>query len=254
MSEQKHLRIFISGCSGVGKTTLCKAMAEVLGIEYVSTSASKLWNEFRIRNHEDALRLAPSYAYKYQARVHDARVNALRPIDGPVITDRGVMDQLIYLRDYQMVPKDRDILIHDIMEDFYQDLVNYECVFIKVLRPFDWVNEDNGKRIVDEFYQVNSNMMYSGFDFRMFLKPELRGKYYQMSELGSPLVYLKKIGIPDKPQYPVIHLGGIYTKVLKKRMLGILQLLVNSGNLEEERFKKLFDTINKGNYEPKRYI
>lgn len=250
----KDLRIFISGCSGVGKTTLCKAMAEVMGIPYVNASASEIWDKFGIKSHADALKLSPGDAYKYQAMVHDHRINKLRSVEGPVITDRGVMDHLIYLSDYKIEPRDRDILIKDIMEDFYQDLINYNCLFIKLLRPFDWKTEDNGKRIVDEFYQINSNMKYAGFDFRMFLREDLRGKYYQMAETGSPLVYLKKMGIPNKPNYPLIYVGGMYTKVLSKRMIGILQLLVNSGKLGPDDFTKLFDTINNNEYDPKKYI
>lgn len=250
----RDLRIFISGCSGVGKTTLCKAMSEVLGIYYVNTSASGLWPKYGIQSHTDAIELPPPDALRYQREVHDTRVNELRKYEGPLITDRGVMDQLIYLSDYKINPRDRDVLISEIMADFMQDLVNYNCVFIKVLRPFDWVTEDNGKRIKDEFYQIQSNMKYAGFDFRMFMDKQYLKHYYQMSETGSPLVYLKQIGDRLKEDRPSIMLGGMYTKVLDKRIIGVLQILSNSGILNTDSFNTLYEKVKRNKYDPKKYI
>lgn len=257
MRDDRHIRIFISGCSGVGKTTLAKAASGVLGMTYASTSASEVWPEFGIKSHQEAMNQEPEKAIMYQRRVNDVRVNRLRSLDEDVITDRGMMDNLVYLDDYRGVnPHDKEVLIGEIMDDFVQDLLNYRCLFIKLIKPFNWVTEDNGKRVSNELYQTYSNMKFVGLDPRSFMpfgkdsKNRLRN-YYPSQDIKTMWMTMKMLG--PAGYTPRLYIGQITTQVLQRRILGILQMLVNVGYIEQERFDMLYDNVINTVYEPERY-
>lgn len=256
MKDERPIRIFISGCSGVGKTTLAKAAAKVLGMTYTSTSASEVWPEFGISSHAEAINLGPEMAIKYQRRINDVRLNKLRALNEHVITDRGMMDNLVYLDDYHGSPHDKEILVGDIMDDFLQDLLNYRCLFIKLVKPFNWNTEENGKRISNELYQTYSNMKFVGLDIRAFMifgknsRDKLRN-YYPSKDIKTMHMTMKMLGAIGYT--PRIYIGQITTQVLQKRILGILQMLVNVGYIDQERFDSLYDDVINSVYDPKKF-
>ena len=96
----KHLRVYLSGASGLGKTTLAKLISKELGLPYINTSASNVWDEFGVKSHEHALQLSGDYnwAHKYQLAILENRRKVLGDNDN-FVTDRSIIDNLIYYMD-----------------------------------------------------------------------------------------------------------------------------------------------------------
>ena len=254
--DTRPIRIFLSGCSGVGKTTLAKALADILKFDYVTSSASEAWPQIGVTSHAETRNLGPANALKYQRLVQDIRVNKLRKEEGHVITDRGSMDMLVYLDDYQMNQDGKREFIGEIMDDLLKDLEDYRCLFIKVVKPFKWVTEDNGKRIPDELYQTYSNMKFVGLDFRSFMpfgkESSLALKrYYNCYDLNTNFMSLKLMG--TRGGLCKMPVGMITSEVLQKRILGVIQMLVNLEYIEQDYFDALFKSVSENKYDPKDY-
>jgi thymidylate kinase len=91
-------RIFITGTSGVGKTTLAKFISQRFGLPYISTSASILWPKYGFTSHADALRKCmanPEIGFLYQREILSTRIEALVN-EKEFVTDRGPIDNLAY--------------------------------------------------------------------------------------------------------------------------------------------------------------
>ena len=74
-------KIFISGTSGIGKTTLAKFISEKFSLPYISTSASSLWPKYGFTNHADALKKClanPEVGFLYQREILYNRINTVR--------------------------------------------------------------------------------------------------------------------------------------------------------------------------------
>ena len=49
------MKIFLSGPSGIGKTTMAKHIAKLYGIKFVEGSSKVLWGDFGIKSHLDLI-------------------------------------------------------------------------------------------------------------------------------------------------------------------------------------------------------
>lgn len=249
--EKRYKRIFLSGCSGVGKTTLAKAASELLGIPYVSQSASLVWPKFGITSHADAIEKSQAnqeFGYLYQKAIHENRVEGLREYEGDLITDRGVMDNLIYMGDYPMDRDKKAALVTEIMKTFMEDLESFDCIFVKVLKPFRWDTEDDGKRIADNIYQTYSNMSFVGFDFRSFMDGNTVKRYYKTRSLHNANVHLDIHGVT----LPV-RVGTITSSVLNTRLTQLNNILINGGAIGWEAWEKVYKLLEKNTYDPASY-
>jgi len=91
-------RIFITGPSGMGKTTLAEYIEEKHGIPFISTSARKLWSTYGFKDHEQAHQLSvlnPSKGFNYQLDVLNDRTEALIKSD-TWVCDRSPIDNFVY--------------------------------------------------------------------------------------------------------------------------------------------------------------
>lgn len=249
--EKRYKRIYLSGCSGVGKTTLAKVAAELLGIAYVSQSASLVWPKFGITSHRDAIeksRANQEFGYLYQKAIHENRIKGLREYEGDLITDRGAMDNLIYMGDYPMDREKKAALVSDIMKTFMEDLENFDCIFIKVLKPFKWDTEDNGKRIADNLFQTYSNMSFAGFDFRAFMDGNTVKRYYSTKSLHKDNVHLDIYGVSL-----YVKVGVITSAVLNTRLTQLNNILINGGVIGWEAWERVYKLLEKNTYDPASY-
>ena len=145
-------RIFITGPSGIGKTTLAKYISETYNLPYVSTSASTLWPKYGFATHNEAHKqsvLNKIVGFSYQWDILNEREKSL---SGNLwVTDRSPIDNVAYFL---------LTLGHDITEC---DCLNFIEASSKMLYKADgiihleWCDqdfiEDNGKRIRNSYYQ-----------------------------------------------------------------------------------------------------
>lgn len=94
-------RIYVTGASGTGKTTLCKGVDSVTKSEipFISTSAKKIWPAFGLKTYQNVIDLItdePNLGFKYQKCILNNRVKSLIDNDN-FITDRSPIDNLAYI-------------------------------------------------------------------------------------------------------------------------------------------------------------
>lgn len=91
-------KIFITGTSGIGKTTLAKDLSVRLGIPFINGSSSVLWKEYGITSHRELLEMNykdPDKAFKFQHDLLLVREDATKGLDS-FITDRSIIDNIVY--------------------------------------------------------------------------------------------------------------------------------------------------------------
>jgi len=94
----ENKRIFITGASGTGKSTIAKHMSELYRLEYISTSAKRVWPEFGFKNHKEAHIISSVSQYvgvRYQTAVLNNRADLLHGKKNWV-TDRSPIDNIVY--------------------------------------------------------------------------------------------------------------------------------------------------------------
>lgn len=161
---KKELKIQLTGCSGVGKTTLAKWISETYDIPFVSGSYSDLVPETRLQKHEDMISKSPEEIFTQDYQVLNAR-NKLFQKQGNFVSDRSYIDSAAY-----MIQK----LSHHIRECDMENFINAcyqlmegQCthlIFIPFSQQFlkGWAMEDNNKRVLNRYYQYEVSLIIKG--------------------------------------------------------------------------------------------
>lgn len=93
-----HKRLFISGTSGIGKTTLAKQLADITNIEFIQGSSKVLWDRFDIKTHKGLISLCrknPQKGLEFQNELLLYRNNLINKY-GNIISDRSIIDNIVY--------------------------------------------------------------------------------------------------------------------------------------------------------------
>ena len=159
---EKLLKIQLTGCSGVGKTTLSKWLSEELRIKFISGSYSDLVPQTKNEKHSDMITKDPKIIYQQDYQVMNLRHKQLA-FEDRFITDRSYVDSIAYLINKLSV----HIRQCDI-EAFIgncEALLSLECthlIFIPFSLKFlkNWDIEDNNNNlltvIVSDSYKKDS--------------------------------------------------------------------------------------------------
>lgn len=184
---EKLLKIQLTGCSGVGKTTLSKWLSEELRIKFISGSYSDLVPQTKNEKHSDMITKDPKIIYQQDYQVMNLRHKQLA-FEDRFITDRSYIDSIAYLINKLSV----HIRQCDI-ESFIgncEALLSLECthlIFIPFSLKFlnNWDIEDNNKRILNGYYQFQiSQLIYGILDMMGYRKQPLRS-YLVEAEVGK---------------------------------------------------------------------
>nr|DAL41706.1 MAG TPA_asm: AAA domain protein [Caudoviricetes sp.] len=184
---EKLLKIQLTGCSGVGKTTLSKWLSEELRIKFISGSYSDLVPQTRNEKHSDMITKDPKVIYQQDYQVMNLRHKQLA-FEDRFITDRSYVDSIVYLINKLSV----HIRQCDI-ESFIgncEALLSLECthlIFIPFSLKFlnNWDIEDNNKRILNGYYQFQiSQLIYGILDMMGYRKLPLRS-FLVEAEVGK---------------------------------------------------------------------
>lgn len=98
-------KIFITGTSGIGKTTLAQYIALKRRIPFVNGSSTVLWKNYGINNHKELLQMGisnPQKGLEFQYDLLGYREQAVSGLDS-FVTDRTPVDNLVYFL-YQNAP------------------------------------------------------------------------------------------------------------------------------------------------------
>lgn len=159
MERQKKsivTRVNLTGCSGIGKTTLAKAIEEKYGIPFISGSYSDLVPQTRCIPHSEMIQQDARTVFEQDVQVLNHR-NKLFGSNYRLVSDRSYIDSAAYL-----IQKLSHRIPQCEVEDFIEKcrvLTLSQCPKVIYL-PFTmsyfshWKLEDNGKRIINPFYQA----------------------------------------------------------------------------------------------------
>lgn len=154
--ELSDMRINLTGCSGIGKTTLAKAISGIYDVPFVSGSYSDLVPETKNMPHRDMIQQDAKTIFEQDVQVLNMR-NKLFSQNERLVSDRSYIDSAAY-----MINKLSHRLPNCDVEDFIEKckvLTLTQCPKVIYL-PFtiqyftEWNFEDNGKRVMNNFYQA----------------------------------------------------------------------------------------------------
>jgi hypothetical protein len=144
------------GPSGIGKTTLAQAVAKKYDIPFISGSMSDLLPATKGVSHNEILSLGSEAMYKSDFQLLNLRNKLFRDKEN-FVTDRSYAD----LAAYFWYKQSRNIPECE-MEHFFcqcKTLMEDQCD-VAIFLPLNldtykhWSMEDNGKRILNRFFQV----------------------------------------------------------------------------------------------------
>lgn len=156
-------RIMFVGPSGIGKTTLAQAVAKKYDIPFISGSMSDLLPATKGISHNEILSLGSEAMYKADFQLLNKRNRVFKDREY-FVTDRSYADLAAYFwyKQSRTLPECE-------MEHFFcqcQELMENQCdlaIFLPLnLSNYkDWPMEDNKKRIMNRFFQVQISSIMS---------------------------------------------------------------------------------------------
>lgn len=155
-------RIFISGPSGTGKTTLANILSDYYELgKFISGSSKTLWDKYGIKKHQDIIlrtHMDPHWGYEFQNELLDYRLKLFEANkDFNIITDRSPLDNVIYFT---------------LQNSPFESTLSSDAYYLKAYSSFkkgDWLIfryytseviskahgiENDGHRITNPFYQL----------------------------------------------------------------------------------------------------
>lgn len=152
--ESKFKRVFITGASGTGKTTLSRWIEREFGLPFVSTSAKQVWPKFGFSNHMQAHRHScydPRVGNQYQHEVFKQRLMALEGRKS-FVSDRSPFDNYAYY--LMQIGYQNGEFANDVFRVMCEDHLYIADALIFLRYPENIQLENDGFRIVNPDYQM----------------------------------------------------------------------------------------------------
>ena len=203
----KYNRIMFAGPSGYGKTTLAKWLSEQSGIPFESGSVSDLLPKTKDISHKDMLARDSKELYTEDFQILNLR-NKLFSEKESFISDRSYLDSAAYF-----LYKQSDKQPACELEHFFglcSMLITQQCeclVFLNFLPELinDWVTEDNHKRIISNYFQVEiSSIMMTSIHILGYNKNGYKPFMVKASNIWD-LLFAKRVDLKYGVEYGEIE-------------------------------------------------
>ena len=161
---KRPIKIQLTGCSGVGKTTLAKYIASEYDIPFISGSYSDLVPQTKDEKHADMITKDPKLIYEQDHQVLNLRHKQLRNTFD-FVTDRSYIDSIAYLINKLSIHlRGCDI---EAFITTCEALLERECthlIFVPFTTKFldEWEIKDNKKRVLNSYYQFQISQLIFG--------------------------------------------------------------------------------------------
>ena len=159
------MRLFISGISGIGKTTLAKTIAQEYDIPFIIGSTKLIWGRYGIKSHNDIISMCnnqPKYGLKFQKEVLDYRLEMINSHD-VFVSDRSPVDNIVYVLTQ---------LSHKVEEEEIRSYVE-KCKIVYNIENVRHIHlsggiktisntplENDNMRITNQYYQLMVNSIF----------------------------------------------------------------------------------------------
>lgn len=156
-------KIYITGTSGIGKSTLAKKISEDRGIPFINGSSTVLWKNYNINSHKELLLMGindPIRGLAFQLELLELREKLVEGVE-TFVSDRSFIDNIVYFL-YQNSPyldEEKTLeYINAAIDSYLRINKDNDSVVLFLSRRFKpgdrMLNiENNGKRIINPYYQ-----------------------------------------------------------------------------------------------------
>lgn len=157
------MKIFISGPSGIGKTTMANFLAKEYNIPFIQGSSKVLWDKYGINSHKELIQKTntdPDFGVNFQLELLEYRSKAIEGHES-FVTDRSPMDNLVYFMLQVSDKVDSNVTFKYLQmcrETYPKDYIQ---VFMGL--NYDMCKqglEDDGFRVTNIYYQLMVNAIF----------------------------------------------------------------------------------------------
>lgn len=165
-------KIYITGTSGIGKSTLAKKISEDRGIPFINGSSTVLWKNYNINSHKELLLMGindPIRGLAFQLELLELREKLVEGVE-TFVSDRSFIDNIVYFL-YQNSPyldEEKTLeYINAAIDSYLRINKDNDSAVIHLSRRFNeddrMLNiEEDGKRIINGHYQdMMDDIFYS---------------------------------------------------------------------------------------------
>ena len=160
----KPISILLAGPSGVGKTTIANFLAKELGIKFISGSVSDLLPQTKDMAHADMLSRDSKELYMEDYKILNLRKKIFSNAEKPFVSDRSFLDSAAYFL-YKQADKIPACEIEQFLE--LSKMVTLQTTDCLILVDYtmdmlnNWVIENNNKRIINKYFQMEISRIMS---------------------------------------------------------------------------------------------
>lgn len=160
----KPISILLAGPSGVGKTTIANFLAQELGIKFISGSVSDLLPQTKDMAHADMLARDSKELYMEDYKILNLRKKIFSNVEEPFVSDRSFLDSAAYFL-YKQADKIPACEIEQFLE--LSKMVTLQTTDCLILVDYtmdmfnNWVIENNNKRIINKYFQMEISLIMS---------------------------------------------------------------------------------------------
>jgi len=159
------VKLYISGVSGVGKTTLAEQISKELEIPFIVGSSKVLWRKHNIVSHKDLIQKCNNdskFAMDFQLELLEYRKEAVKGLNS-FVTDRSPLDNLVYfmLQVSQQVSADETMAyIKACKETYPTESYGHLHLGMDYKMALEIPLENDGFRITNVYYQLMVQNMF----------------------------------------------------------------------------------------------
>ena len=149
-------KIFITGVSGIGKTTLAEYISKRMQIPFVVGSSTILWEKYGIKNHLDILKMGlndPKKGLDFQLELLSKRFE-LSNEHQHFVTDRSPIDNAVYflLQNSQSLKEEQVESYIQKCWDYFHNTPYCQIIYLSHKTGLRTI-EDDSKRITNPYFQ-----------------------------------------------------------------------------------------------------